>query len=111
MIGEIAFGWVGDHFNANIAYAVCMFLCGAATGVIPLLTSSVTLYMAAGAFGFFIAANCSLTSIILVDLITIEKFTNAYGLLLLVQGIANLVGPPLAGKKRKNVKKKRLKKS
>lgn len=45
----------------------------------------------------FIAANYSLTSIILVELITLERFTNAYGLLLLVQGIANLVGPPLAG--------------
>ena len=45
----------------------------------------------------FIAANNSLTSIILVELITLERFTNAYGLLLLVQGVANLVGPPLAG--------------
>lgn len=32
-----------------------------------------------------------------MELITLEKFTNAYGLLLLVQGIANLIGPPLAG--------------
>lgn len=48
-------------------------------------------------FGLFIAANYALTSIILVELITLDRFTNAYGLLLLVQGIANLVGPPLAG--------------
>lgn len=54
--------------------------------------------MIAGLFGLFIAANYALTSIILVELITLERFTNAYGLLLLVQGIANLVGPPLAGK-------------
>jgi hypothetical protein len=52
-----------------------------------------------GFFGLFVAANYSLTSIILVEITTIERFTNAYGLLLLVQGIANLVGPPLAGKK------------
>ena len=50
-----------------------------------------------GGFGLFIAANYSLTSIILVELITLERFTNAYGLLLLVQGVANLIGPPLAG--------------
>lgn len=30
-------------------------------------------------------------------MISLERFTNAYGLLLLVQGIANLIGPPLAG--------------
>jgi MFS family permease len=51
----------------------------------------------ASAFGLFIAANYSLTSIILVNLVDLDRFTNAYGLLLLVQGIANLVGPPLAG--------------
>lgn len=51
-----------------------------------------------GMFGFFIAANYSLTSIILVQLVQLDRFTNAYGLLLLVQGIANLIGPPLAGK-------------
>lgn len=50
-----------------------------------------------GLFGMFIAANYALTSIILVELISLERFTNAYGLLLLVQGIANLIGPPLAG--------------
>lgn len=54
--------------------------------------------MIAGLFGLFIAANYALTSIILVELISLERFTNAYGLLLLVQGVANLVGPPLAGK-------------
>lgn len=50
-----------------------------------------------GFFGLFIAANYALTSIILVELITLDRFTNAYGLLLLVQGVANLIGPPLAG--------------
>lgn len=34
---------------------------------------------------------------ILVDLLGLEKLTNAFGLLLLFQGIASLVGPPMAG--------------
>lgn len=76
-----------------------MILCGAVTSTIPLVGSNYYgLCSVAGAFGLFIAANYSLTSIILVEVITIERFTNAYGLLLLVQGIANLMGPPLAGK-------------
>lgn len=75
-----------------------MGLCGAVTALVPLLSSYAGLCVVSGAFGFFIAANYSLTSIILVELITIERFTNAYGLLLLVQGIANLIGPPLGGK-------------
>lgn len=78
-------------------YAVCMLFCGGVTAMVPLLSSYSGLCAASGAFGLFIAANYSLTSIILVELITLENFTNAYGLLLLVQGVANLIGPPLAG--------------
>lgn len=84
--------------NPGIVYAICMGFCGAATALVPLLMNSYwALCVASGAFGFFIAANYSLTCIILVELITLERFTNAYGLLLLVQGIANLLGPPLGG--------------
>lgn len=99
---QIFLGWAGDRawVNASIVYAVCMALCGAVTALIPIVVNDYyTLCAISGAFGLFIAANYSLTSIILVELITLERFTNAYGLLLLVQGIANLMGPPLAGKR------------
>lgn len=99
MAGEVILGWAGDieWINANLVYALCMGLCGAATALVPLISSYHALCTVAGAFGLFIAANYALTSIILVELITLERFTNAYGLLLLVQGVANLVGPPIAG--------------
>lgn len=96
---QILLGWVGDFqcVNASIVYAGCMVACGLVTLIMPLLGSYFTLASASGAFGACIAANYSLTSIILVEQITLEKFTNAYGLLLLIQGVANLIGPPLAG--------------
>jgi len=72
--------------------------CGVVTALVPLLTSYEALSVVSGAFGLLIAANYSLTSIILVELIAIDRFTNAYGLLLLVQGVANLIGPPLGGR-------------
>ncbi|XP_028157818.1 monocarboxylate transporter 14-like [Ostrinia furnacalis] len=99
MFGEILLGWVGDWecVDASLVYAGCMVLCGLVTLIMPLLSGYAALGAAAGAFGMFIAANYSLTSIILVEQITLEKFTNAYGLLLLMQGAANLMGPPLAG--------------
>ncbi|KAK2588248.1 hypothetical protein KPH14_004278 [Odynerus spinipes] len=100
MTGEILLGWAGDRdwANASIVYAVCMALCGAVTALIPMVVNNYYMLCAiSGGFGLFIAANYSLTSIILVELITLERFTNAYGLLLLVQGVANLMGPPLAG--------------
>ncbi|XP_043796001.1 uncharacterized protein LOC122716716 isoform X2 [Apis laboriosa] len=99
MSGEILLGWAGDKawVNASIVYAVCMALCGAVTALIPMVVGNYyALCAISGAFGLFIGANYSLTSIILVELITLERFTNAYGLLLLVQGVANLMGPPLA---------------
>uniref|UniRef100_A0A6P7GCK0 Uncharacterized protein LOC114340510 n=1 Tax=Diabrotica virgifera virgifera TaxID=50390 RepID=A0A6P7GCK0_DIAVI len=99
MIGEIILGWAGDRrwANANLIYALCMVLCGGVIALVPVITNYPILLAVSGAFGFFIAANYSLTCIILVELITLDRFTNAYGLLLLVQGVANLLGPPLAG--------------
>ncbi|KAJ8928131.1 hypothetical protein NQ314_019357 [Rhamnusium bicolor] len=99
MVGEIILGWAGDRAwaNASIIYAVCMGFCGGIIALIPLVTDYLWLSIVAGAFGFLIAANYSLTCIILVELITLDRFTNAYGLLLLVQGVANLIGPPLGG--------------
>lgn len=99
MFGEIALGWAGDRqeLNPNIVYAICMGLCGVSVLLIPLFVTYQWMCVLSSAFGLFIAANYSLTSIILVNLVDLDRFTNAYGLLLLVQGIANLVGPPMAG--------------
>lgn len=99
MLGEIILGWAGDRSwaNASIIYAVCMVLCGAVIALVPLITDYSILCLISGSFGFLIAANYSLTCVILVELITLDRFTNAYGLLLLVQGFANLIGPPIGG--------------
>lgn len=75
-----------------------MVLCGAVIALVPLITDYSILCLISGSFGFLIAANYSLTCVILVELITLDRFTNAYGLLLLVQGFANLIGPPIGGK-------------
>lgn len=48
-------------------------------------------------FGFFFSSFYVFVPVMLVELINLEKFTTAYGLSLLCQGIGNLIGPPLAG--------------
>lgn len=53
--------------------------------------------ISSAAFGLFFASNFSFTPVMLVELIPLERFTTAYGLSLLCQGIGNLLGPPLAG--------------
>lgn len=48
-------------------------------------------------FGFTTGAYVGLTSVITVDLFGLDKLTNAFGMLLLFQGIASFMGPPIAG--------------
>lgn len=48
-------------------------------------------------FGLMFASSFSFTPIILVQLVSLDDFTCAYGLVLLIQGVGNLVGPPISG--------------
>ncbi|KAH0999259.1 hypothetical protein HUJ04_005378 [Dendroctonus ponderosae] len=48
-------------------------------------------------FGLAISCFASLRSIIVVDLLGLERLTNAFGLLLLFQGVTAMIGAPLAG--------------
>lgn len=48
-------------------------------------------------FLLVLACFASLRSVIVVELLGLDKLTNAFGLLLLFQGIAACIGSPLAG--------------
>ncbi|XP_021696903.1 uncharacterized protein LOC5565651 isoform X2 [Aedes aegypti] len=99
-IGMVGLGWLGDQpwVNVSKTYAVCMFLCGVSIALMPLvITSYWMMGVLSGLFGFTFASTFSFTPIILVRLVSLDDFTVAYGLCLLVQGIGSLIGPPLAG--------------
>lgn len=64
----------------------------------PLCVDYTSLMVYCAVFGFTIGAYVGLTSVILVDLLGLEKLTNAFGLLLLFQGIASFIGAPIGGK-------------
>lgn len=51
----------------------------------------------AAVFGLSVSFWASLRSIVAVDLIGLEKLTNAFGILLLFQGLAAAIGTPIAG--------------
>lgn len=66
--------------------------------LIPFATTSYTfLVILCAIFGVTFASSFSFTPIITTRLVDMDDFTLAYGLILLVQGIGSLVGPPLAG--------------
>lgn len=98
-IGRVVFGWMADQKWANrlMLYSTALLICGIATALSPLQNSYEYLVCYAAIFGAFIGVYVGLTSVVLVDLLGLEKLTNAFGLLLLFQGMATLIGPPIAG--------------
>ena len=73
------------------------FVSFSATALSSFCVDYTSLAVYAAVFGCTIGAYVGLTSVVLVDLLGLDKLTNAFGLLLLFQGIASLVGPPIAG--------------
>ncbi|XP_020292517.1 monocarboxylate transporter 14-like isoform X2 [Pseudomyrmex gracilis] len=99
-IGMIVLGWAGDQpwMNVDKTYAWCLVACGTSTLLMSVFTHYyIYLLITSACFGIFFASSFSFTPVILVELIPLERFTTAYGLTLLCQGIGNLLGPPLAG--------------
>lgn len=99
-IGMVVLGWIGDQHWCNVTktYACCLFACGFSIALIPLIISNFYLMaIMSGLFGFTFASTYSFTPIILVRLVSLDDFTIAYGLCLLVQGVGSLIGPPIAG--------------
>ena len=78
-------------------YAFFIALCGVAFAAIPITSNFALVSSFTAIYGFFLSANFSLVSVILVEFITLDSFTQAYGMLLLLQGVASLIGPPIAG--------------
>ncbi|XP_058127754.1 monocarboxylate transporter 12 [Anopheles coustani] len=98
-VGRIVLGYVSDKtwVNRLWVYNWSLAICGIATGLSVFCRDFYWLAVYSAVFGFTIGAYVGLTSVILVDLLGLEKLTNAFGLLLLFQGIASFVGPPIAG--------------
>uniref|UniRef100_A0A182Q0B3 Major facilitator superfamily (MFS) profile domain-containing protein n=1 Tax=Anopheles farauti TaxID=69004 RepID=A0A182Q0B3_9DIPT len=99
LVGRIVLGYLSDKawVNRLYVYNCSLALCGIATAASVLCLDFHSLAVYSAIFGFTIGAYVGLTSVILVDLLGLEKLTNAFGLLLLFQGIASFVGPPIAG--------------
>lgn len=98
-VARIIFGYVCDKpwVNRLWMYNISLTICGIATAVCPLCSGMNSLSLYCAVFGFTIGAYVGLTSVILVDLLGLEKLTNAFGLLLLFQGVASFIGPPIGG--------------
>lgn len=99
LVGRIILGYISDKpwVNRLLAYNMCLTIAGISVILCMACWEFWGLAMCSATFGFTIGAYVGLTSVVLVDLLGIEKLTNAFGLLLLFQGIASLIGAPFAG--------------
>jgi MFS family permease len=87
-----------SQVNRLLLFIVTLIVSGVATMVAPLCGSSVIPHIGyASFFGFFSGGYVALTAIVLVDIVGIEKLSDAFGVLLLFIGVATAIGTPIAG--------------
>jgi len=98
-VARLILGWLSDQswVNRLYLYNSCLVICGISMGLSPFCTTYNTQAMYCALFGITSGAYVGLTSVVLVDLLGLEKLTNAFGLLLMFQGIASVIGPPVIG--------------
>ena len=89
---------MGDQdWNLTVIYGISCIGSGLAVVLLPTATSYWLMCVLCGLFGFFLSANFSLLTVMLVGHLGLEKLAHAYGLIMMIQGLANLGGPPMAG--------------
>ncbi|KER23052.1 hypothetical protein T265_08995 [Opisthorchis viverrini] len=98
-IGRLISGWLSDRPWVNIVLVnnVSLLVSGVATAILPLLRTYSGMMFYACFFGFVIAAFIAVRTILIVELIGLDRLSNAFGFLLLFQGIAVVGAPPALG--------------
>ncbi|CAH1104894.1 unnamed protein product [Psylliodes chrysocephalus] len=98
-IGRLVCGYIADFPQVNALFVnnCCLIVSTIAVALVPFCHTYGLYVTVAIFFGIAVSGYISLTSIILVDLLGLERLTNAFGLLILFRGAAAIVGSPLAG--------------
>lgn len=98
-VSRIVVGWVSDQSWADclLINNVALLIGGVVTCFVPFYKMYAILAIYSVIFGIAIAAFVSLRSIIMVELLGIERLTNAFGLVTLCQGLSSFIGSPIAG--------------
>lgn len=98
-VGRIVLGYICDKpwVNRLYVYNTCLSICGLATVISIVCEEAYSFLVFCFIYGFTTGAYVGLTSVVTADLMGLDKLTNAFGLILLFQGIATLIGPPIAG--------------
>uniref|UniRef100_A0A8D8H1I7 Monocarboxylate transporter 14 n=1 Tax=Culex pipiens TaxID=7175 RepID=A0A8D8H1I7_CULPI len=98
-IARIVCGFLSSFKSVNALHLnnVAITMGGLATMASGLYITEAYQFTYAAIFGLAIACFSALRSILVVDLMGLEKLTNAFGILCLFQGLAAAIGAPIAG--------------
>ncbi|XP_018373733.1 PREDICTED: monocarboxylate transporter 1-like [Trachymyrmex cornetzi] len=99
LIGRIGGASLSDiDFVPKYYYFVCgLGTSGIALALLPMATSYTMLSFFCGLFGLSSGMYIGITTVILADMLGTEKLSSSYGISLFVNGVLQLVGPPICG--------------
>ncbi|CAF3917177.1 unnamed protein product [Rotaria sordida] len=100
IFGRLIIGYFGDRkcVNRLLLFILTLIISGVATMIAPLCGSSVISHIGyASFFGFFSGGSVTLTAIVLIDIVGIDKLSDAFGVVLLFVGVATAIGTPIVG--------------
>ncbi|KAK6168441.1 hypothetical protein SNE40_020972 [Patella caerulea] len=99
-IGRVVAGFANDVLNAKsiVLYFVAFCIGAVVNFVFPFCETFPTLIVTTAGFGLCMAVAVSMRSIVIADLMKIERLTQSFGIIALFQGVAFIICPPLAGK-------------
>ncbi|XP_064615783.1 monocarboxylate transporter 13-like [Liolophura sinensis] len=99
LVGRITFGFLGQcrKLDIIVMYAVGFFICGLTIALMPAFPSDSLRMVLGSMFGFLSGCFGTLLVPIVAALVGLHRLSNAYGLLLVFEGIGTLSGAPFAG--------------
>ncbi|MFH4978228.1 hypothetical protein AB6A40_004937 [Gnathostoma spinigerum] len=101
MFSMLLCGVIADWSRARnfimVLYGLFIVAAGLCLAIAPYAQTYLELMVLCSGFGFFISANYVLASVITVRILCLYDFQTGYGLLCLVEGLGNLLGPGLVG--------------
>lgn len=103
LVGRVVFGSLGQirRLDVTVMYAVAFALSGLAIVLMPALHGYVIRMVLGSLFGMLSGCFGTLLVPIIAALVGLHRFSNAYGLLLIFEGLGTLSGAPFAGKTHK----------
>ncbi|CAG0883434.1 unnamed protein product [Darwinula stevensoni] len=98
-LGRVFMGWLSDlpRVDCLLLNNLCLLISGITVAFTPFCNTMFGFTIVAVLFGLCIAGFVSVASIMLVELMGIDRLTNAFGLLLLFRGLSSFLGAPIAG--------------